>query len=91
MKETKEAMLALALIGKLVLKHAKDGIQAADALAIGTALLTEPALKAALEAGIKDADMIDDEIKAAKLAEYLQLAAEVLPALVDLLKKEDAA
>lgn len=91
MKETKEAVLALAMIGKLAMKHLKDGAQIADALAIGTALLTDPVMRAAIEAGVKDANLIDDEIKAAKLADYLGLAAEVVPVLIDIVNEKDAA
>jgi len=91
MKETKEAVLALAIVGKLVVKHLKDGVDLADALAIGTALLSDATIRAAIEAGVKDADKIDDEIKAAKLADYLQLAAEVVPALIEIINQKDEA
>ena len=82
MTETKEALLALAMVGKLVVDRCKDGVDMSDAVAVGTALLADEKLKAAVEAGVKGADKIDDEIKAASLADYLTLAAEVVPALV---------
>lgn len=82
MTETKEALLALAMVGKLVVDRCKDGVDMSDAIAVGTALLTDAKLKVAVEAGIKNADLIDDEIANAKLADYLTLAAEVVPALV---------
>ena len=86
MKETQEALLAAALVGKLVIARCKDGVDMSDAMAVGTALLTDLKLKAAVEAGIKDADLIDDEIKAAKLGDYLALAAAVVPELVAIIE-----
>ena len=82
MKETEEALIAMAMVGKLVIERCKDGVDMQDALAVGTALLTDLKLKAAVEAGTKDASLIDDELKAAKVGDYLQLAAVVVPALV---------
>jgi hypothetical protein len=86
MKETQEALVAMALVGKLVIERCKDGVDLQDALAVGTALLTDGKLKAAVEAGVKDASLIDDELRAAKLADFLALAAAVMPEFVALLE-----
>ena len=86
MKETQEALLAAAMVGKLVIERCKDGVDMSDAMAVGTALLTDLKLKAAVEAGVKDAALIDDEIKAAKLGDYLALAAVVVPELVAIIE-----
>jgi hypothetical protein len=87
MKETKELVVALVVVGKLVVDRVKDGVDLSDAVAVGTALVADPAVRAAVEAAIKDVDKVDDELKAAGVAEYLGLAAEVLPKLAELLKK----
>lgn len=87
MKETKELAKALLIVGKLVVDRVKDGVDLNDAMAVGTALLVDPAVRAAIEAAIKDVDKVDDELKAAGMAEYLQLAAELLPEIAVLLKK----
>lgn len=81
MKETKELLLALALLGKLVASRLKDGVQLDDAIAVGTALLTDPKLKASLEAAMKDFDKIDDEFKDFNLAKGLELL-QVLPEMI---------
>lgn len=81
MKETKELLLALALLGKLVADRLKDGVQLDDAVAIGTALLTDAKLKAAVEAAMKDLDKIDDEFKDFNLVKGLELL-QILPELI---------
>lgn len=87
MKETEDVAIALLKVGKLVVDRLKDGVDMNDAVAIGTALLVDPAMKATIEAAIKDADKVDEEIKAAGVAEWLQLSAKLLPELSILLKK----
>lgn len=87
MKETEEMVVALLKLGKLVAGRLKDGAQLDDAVAIGTALVTDGALKAAVDAAVKDMDKIDEELKAAGVAEYLTLAAKILPEISVILKK----
>jgi len=86
MKESKEALVALAMLGKLVSDRLKDGVDLSDAVAIGQALLVEGEFKEKVEAGWKDADKIDDEFKDFSIAKAIDLAG-VLPELAAILAK----
>lgn len=81
MKETKEALIGLVVLGKLVSDRLKDGVQLDDAMAIGQALLVDGSLKEKVMAGIKDAEKIKDEVKDMDLAKILELA-KVIPDLI---------
>lgn len=85
MKETKEALVALVLLGKLVADRLKDGVQLDDAIAIGQALLLDGEFKTKLEAGYVGYDKIGDEFKDLTLAKIIDLAA-VLPELAAILQ-----
>jgi urease gamma subunit len=85
MKETKELVIALALVGKLVVDRTKDGVDLADALAVGQALLADGALKDAVAAAVKDADKIDDEFKDFDLSKAMDLLS-VVPQIVAIIK-----
>lgn len=87
MKETKEALLALVVLGKFVSDRLKDGVQLDDALALGQALMVDGKFKDIVMAGYKDANLIDDEFKNFSVAKGLALA-QVLPDLVKALKGE---
>ena len=87
MKETKELLEALAMVGKLVVDRVKDGVDLSDAVAIGEALLKDGELKSAVEAAIKDIDKVDDELKDFSVAKALDLA-QVLPKLVEIVSKK---
>jgi hypothetical protein len=89
MKESKEALIALAVLGKLVSDRLKDGVDLSDAIAIGQALLVDGEIKAKVEAGYKDADKIDEEFKDFSIAKAIELAA-VLPELAAILQKKSA-
>ena len=85
MKETKEALLALVVIGKFVSDRLKDGVQLDDAIALGNALISDGEFKRIVQAGYKDYQLIDDEFKDFNLAKALELVA-VLPELAKVLK-----
>jgi hypothetical protein len=87
MKETKELLLALAMVGKLVVDRVKDGVDLSDAAAVAQALLVDGELKAAVELAIKDIDKIDDELKDFSVAKGLELA-QVIPQLIEVLQKK---
>ncbi len=86
MKETKEAIIALALLGKLVADRVKDGVDLQDAVAIGQALLIDGEFKAKIDAGYKDAELIKGEFQDFSLAKAIELAA-VLPELAAIVNK----
>lgn len=86
MKETKEAIIALALLGKLVADRVKDGVQLDDAVAIGEALLIDGEFKQKIEAGYKDANLIASEFKDFSLVKAMDLAT-VLPELAAIVNK----
>ena len=87
MKETKELLLALAMVGKLVVDRVKDGVDLSDAAAVAQALLVDGELKSAVEAAVKDIDKIDDELKDFSVAKGLELA-QVIPQLIEVLQKK---
>jgi hypothetical protein len=86
MKETKEAIVAAAALYAKVQGLLKDGAQLTDAVALGSALLADGAFKKIIEAGYKDAGLIDDEFKSFTLATAPGKVAELLSA-VDEAKK----
>lgn len=88
-KETKEAALALIILGKLVADISKDGIEANDLTKL-IAAAQDPEFQKVVKAGVDGAEKIDDEIKDLSLAEGLELGAELLPAILEVLKKKDA-
>lgn len=89
MKDTKEALIALALIGKLVLDRTKDGVQLDDAIALGQALLVDSAFKTAVQAGVADYEKIAEEFKDFNLIKGLDLM-QVVPELVKILQAPPA-
>lgn len=83
MKETKEAIVALVLLGKFVSDRVKDGVDFSDALALGKAITTDGQFKDIVVAGYTDADKIQDEVKDMNLAKILELA-QILPQISDI-------
>jgi len=88
MKETKEALIALVMIGKFVSDRLKDGAQMDDALALGQKLM-DPEFKKVVEAGYKDAEKISEEFQGFNMAKGFELV-QVLPQLVEILNKKSA-
>ncbi len=86
-KETKEAILALVVLGNFVAMRLKDGAQMDDATALGQKLLLDASFKAKIMAGIEGRDKIQSEVTELDLADVLELA-KVLP---EILKEIEAA
>jgi hypothetical protein len=86
MKNTKEAIVALLLLGKFVADRVKDGVQLEDALALGQALMVDGEFKTLVQAGYEGMDLIDDEFKDFSLAKGLELV-QVIPKVVEILQK----
>lgn len=85
MTQTKEALIALALLGKLVSDRLKDGVDMADAMAIGQALLMPGDFKDKVEAGYKGSDLIGEEFKDFSLDKAIDLAS-ILPELAKIVR-----
>ncbi len=84
-KETKEAILALVILGKFVAERLKDGAQLDDALALGTKLVGDAEFKAVVLAGVEGIDKVPAEIKDLSMVDALELA-QVLPQILAALK-----
>jgi hypothetical protein len=85
-KETKEALLALVLLGAFVAERAKDGLDLSDAVAVAQKLAGDPEFMAKVKAGIDGIGAVPAEIKDLTFAEILELAG-VLPELLSAFKK----
>lgn len=84
-KETKEAILALVVLGKVVAGLAKDGLKLDDAVALGAKFASDEAFKKAVLDGVNGIDQVPEEIKDLSLAEGLELAG-VIPQILEALK-----
>ena len=84
-KETKEAILALVIIGKFVADKAKDGLDFSDAMALGQKLMDEQ-FKAKVMAGVHGMELIPAEIQDMKMAELFELA-QVIPEVLAEIQK----
>lgn len=90
-KETKEVVLGVMALVKVVAKELKDGFQVMDLVAAFSAIQADPVKKAALEAALKDIGDVPEEIKDASLAEWIEVAVVLiseLPSLLAAFKKE---
>ncbi len=86
MKETKEALLALVMIGKFVTDRLKDGAQFEDAVALGQALMMDGEFKDVVMAGYKDVEKLSEELKDLDLAKIFAVA-QILPEILMVLRK----
>lgn len=84
MKETKEAVIGLLVIAKIVGDVLKDGPQITDAMTL-FAKMQEPEVKAKLDAALADINLVSVEVKAAELGDLLALIAGILPELKGLI------
>lgn len=84
-KETKEALIALATIGVFVVKRVKDGVDLSDLMALVDKLRDEE-FQAIVQAGVDGINLVDDELKDLDLDDYLELA-KFIPELVEVLKQ----
>ncbi len=81
-QETKEAILALVILGKFVADRLKDGVGMDDAMALGQKFM-DPEFKDKVMAGINGADQVPAEIKDITFPEVLELS-KIIP---DILKE----
>lgn len=77
-KETKEAILALVILGKFVADRLKDGVQLDDAVALGAKLMGDADFKAKVMAGIDGIEKVPAEVGEIDLADLLELS-KVIP------------
>lgn len=84
-KETKEGLLAVVIVGAVVVKLAKDGVDLNDALALAQKFSSDAKFAEIVKAGIEGADKIPAEIKDLKLAELLEIA-QILPQVLEAIK-----
>jgi hypothetical protein len=82
-KESKEALVALVVLGKAVAELAKDGLDLSDGLALGSKFIADEKFRAAIVEGIKGIDKVGPELKDIAASEALEL----LGAIYEELKK----
>jgi len=82
-KESKEALVALVVLGKAVADLAKDGLDLSDGLALGSKFIADEKFRGALIEGIKGIDKVGAELKDIAASEALEL----LGAIYEELKK----
>lgn len=82
-KESKEALVALVVLGKAVAELAKDGLDLSDGLALGSKFIADEKFRGALVEGIKGIDKVGAELKDIAASEALEL----LGAIYEELKK----
>jgi len=80
-KETKQALVALVILGKAVAELAKDGLDLSDAVSLGSKLVSDAAFRDALVEGVKGIDKVREEIKDIAASEALELLGAVYEAL----------
>ena len=77
-KETKEAVVALVKLGKVLAELAKDGIDWKDGAALASKIVSDEAFRSALVAAVEGAGAIPAELKDIKLEEGIELALAVI-------------
>lgn len=80
-KETKQALVALVLLGKTIALAAKDGLDLGDAVALGSKLVSDEKFREALVEGVKGIDQVPAELKDIAASEALELLGAVYEAL----------
>jgi hypothetical protein len=89
-KETKEAILALVLLGKFVADRLHDGLQLDDALALAKVITEESDFKTKVLAGIEGLDKVPEELQDFTFAEILEIAT-IVPEILAVFQKPVAA
>jgi hypothetical protein len=92
-QNVKELLVAANKVSVVLVKLLKDGVQFSDAVALFEALVKDAALKAEIDAALKDFGQLGAEIKDLDTAEVLELVvvqAQLVPALLEAFKKEQA-
>lgn len=72
-KESKEAVIALVALGKVVAKLAADGLDMSDAVALGSKLISDADFRGKLTAGLQGLDKVVPELKDIAASEALEL------------------
>lgn len=85
MKNTKELVVGFIAMAALMAESFKDGIQAADALAIWAKIQSNPALMEKLMAAYTDVDQISTEVKEVSAEEVLEVIVAALPEIRNLM------
>jgi hypothetical protein len=83
-KETKEALLGIIVLGAFVAERAKDGLQLNDLGALIEKFTKDEEFKAKLQAAVDGIDKVPAEVKDLSIAEMFELAT-VLPALIEVI------
>jgi len=79
--QTKQALVALVLLGKTIAAAAKDGLDLSDAVALGSKLVSDEKFRDALLEGVKGIDQVPAELKDITASEALELLGAVYEAL----------
>jgi hypothetical protein len=79
--QTKQALVALVILGKAIAAAAKDGLDLSDAVALGSKLVSDSAFRDALVEGVKGIDQVPAELKDIAASEALELLGAVYEAL----------
>lgn len=88
MKETKELAVGLVALSAVLVKHFKDGVQLGkDLPAIWVDIQSNEDLKVKLEAAVKDATLIKDEVKTVTVASGFELVAAIGPEIIKLVEE----
>jgi len=82
-KESKEALVALVVLGKAVADLAKDGLDLSDGLALGSKFIADEKFRSAIIEGVKGLEKVGPELKDIAASEALEL----LGAIYEELKK----
>lgn len=79
--QTKEALIAVVKLGKVLAVLAKDGIDWSDAAALASKIVGDEALRGALVAAVEGAGNIPAEMKDISFEEGIELAVALIAAL----------
>jgi hypothetical protein len=79
--QTKQALVALVVLGKAIAAAAKDGLDLSDAVALGSKLVSDEKFREALVEGVKGIDQVPAELKDIAASEALELLGAVYEAL----------
>jgi hypothetical protein len=72
-KESKEAFIAVAALGVLVAKLAKDGLDLSDAVALGSKIVSDASFRGKLVAGAQGLEKIVPELKDLAASEIIEI------------------
>jgi hypothetical protein len=79
--QTKQALVALVVLGKAIAAAAKDGLDLSDAVALGSKLVSDEKFREILVEGVKGIDQVPAELKDIAASEALELLGAVYEAL----------